>query len=47
MADRLGHDFRYAIDASKVKKQLAWEPKEVLETGLQMTIDWYLDKYNK
>lgn len=47
VADRLGHDFRYAIDASKVKKQLGWEPKEVLETGLRMTIDWYLDKYNK
>jgi len=47
VSDRLGHDFRYAIDASKIKKQLGWEPKEVLETGLQMTIDWYLDKYNK
>jgi len=36
-----------AMKCQQNKKQTGWEQKEVLETGLQMTIDWYLDKYNK
>ncbi len=41
--DRLGHDQRYAIDASKMKNNLKWESKESLESGLRKTIDWYLN----
>jgi len=41
--DRPGHDFRYAIDASKIKDQLNWEPKENFETGIKKTIQWYLE----
>lgn len=41
--DRPGHDRRYAIDASKIEKQLGWKPKETFETGLEKTIEWYLD----
>ena len=40
--DRLGHDFRYAIDSSKLKKELGWEPKYNFKTGIQLTIEWYL-----
>ena len=40
--DRLGHDFRYAIDASKIKNELGWHPKESFESGLKKTIDWYV-----
>lgn len=40
--DRLGHDRRYAIDASKIKDQLGWEPKVTFEEGISKTIDWYL-----
>lgn len=40
--DRLGHDRRYAIDSSKLKKELGWEPKITFEQGIGMTIDWYL-----
>jgi dTDP-glucose 4,6-dehydratase len=41
--DRPGHDWRYAIDASKIEKELGWFPKETFETGLKKTIQWYLD----
>jgi len=41
--DRPGHDYRYAIDASKIKKGLGWTPKETFETGIRKTIQWYLD----
>ena len=41
--DRPGHDFRYAIDASKISKDLDWTPDETFETGLKKTIMWYLD----
>jgi len=41
--DRPGHDKRYAIDASKVEKQLGWVPEETFETGLRKTVQWYLD----
>ena len=40
--DRAGHDMRYVIDASKVKKELGWEPKTDFPTGLEKTVDWYL-----
>ncbi|MFH4969246.1 dTDP-glucose 4,6-dehydratase [Gaetbulibacter sp. M240] len=41
--DRPGHDLRYAIDASKIKKELGWEPSVTFEEGLSKTIDWYLE----
>lgn len=41
--DRPGHDLRYAIDASKIKKELGWSPTVTFEEGLSKTIDWYLD----
>jgi len=41
--DRPGHDFRYAIDTSKIKNDLGWAPKETFETGIRKTIQWYLD----
>jgi dTDP-glucose 4,6-dehydratase len=41
--DRPGHDRRYAIDARKIKRELGWEPQETFETGLEQTIQWYLD----
>ena len=55
--DRPGHDFRYAIDYSKLKNELSWQPKESFNSGLRKTVDWYLknldwiknitsDKYN-
>ncbi|WP_223550091.1 dTDP-glucose 4,6-dehydratase [Aestuariivivens sp. NBU2969] len=40
--DRLGHDLRYAIDASKIKNELGWQPSVTFEEGLELTIDWYL-----
>jgi dTDP-glucose 4,6-dehydratase len=43
VTDRPGHDFRYAIDASKIKNDLGWTPKETFETGIRKTIQWYLD----
>ena len=41
--DRPGHDFRYALDSSKLKKRLNWKPKTSLSKGLTKTIEWYLD----
>ena len=41
--DRPGHDFRYAIDISKIKEKLDWSPKENFETGIKKTIQWYLE----
>jgi dTDP-glucose 4,6-dehydratase len=40
--DRLGHDRRYAIDATKIKKDLGWQPKVTFEQGIEITVDWYL-----
>jgi dTDP-glucose 4,6-dehydratase len=40
--DRPGHDRRYAIDASKIEKELGWKPAETFETGIRKTIEWYL-----
>ncbi len=42
VTDRPGHDMRYAIDASKIKTDLGWEPSVTFEEGLEKTIDWYL-----
>jgi dTDP-glucose 4,6-dehydratase len=42
VADRPGHDLRYAIDADKIRRELDWEPKETFETGLYRTVQWYL-----
>ena len=41
--DRPGHDLRYAIDASKINKELGWKPTVTFEEGLEQTIDWYLN----
>jgi dTDP-glucose 4,6-dehydratase len=43
VTDRPGHDFRYAIDSSKLKNELNWQPKETFETGIKQTINWYLE----
>ncbi len=43
VTDRPGHDVRYAIDASKIDRELGWEPAETFETGLEKTVQWYLD----
>jgi dTDP-glucose 4,6-dehydratase len=43
VADRPGHDLRYAIDSSKIERELGWRPEEQFETGLRKTVRWYLD----
>ncbi len=43
VSDRPGHDKRYAIDASKIERELGWKPVETFESGLEKTIRWYLD----
>lgn len=43
VADRLGHDRRYAIDASKIERELGWRPVEAFDTGIRKTVQWYLD----
>lgn len=42
VTDRPGHDVRYAIDASKIERELDWKPKETFESGLRKTVEWYL-----
>ena len=41
--DRPGHDRRYAIDATKISKELGWKPNETFESGIRKTVQWYLD----
>ena len=41
--DRPGHDFRYAIDCDKIKKQIQWQPAHDFSSGLKKTINWYLE----
>ena len=41
--DRPGHDFRYSLDISKIKKELNWQPQETFETGIRKTVKWYLE----
>ena len=43
VSDRPGHDMRYAIDASKIKRELAWQPQETFESGIRKTVLWYLE----
>jgi dTDP-glucose 4,6-dehydratase len=43
VTDRPGHDLRYAIDASKIERELGWKPAETFETGLRKTVVWYLE----
>ena len=40
--DRPGHDFRYAIDSTKIQKELGWSHLVLFDEGIEMTIDWYL-----
>ena len=42
VTDRPGHDVRYAIDASKIDRELGWKPQETFETGMRKTVQWYL-----
>jgi dTDP-glucose 4,6-dehydratase len=41
--DRPGHDLRYAIDATRIMRECAWEPKHTFATGLRSTVRWYLE----
>ena len=43
VTDRPGHDLRYAIDASKIERELGWTPQETFETGMRKTVQWYLN----
>ncbi|MCD6026037.1 MAG: dTDP-glucose 4,6-dehydratase [Solimicrobium sp.] len=43
VADRPGHDRRYAIDASKIERELGWKPAETFDTGIRKTVNWYLE----
>ena len=43
VADRPGHDRRYAIDARKIERELGWKPAETFESGIRKTVQWYLD----
>ena len=43
VTDRPGHDLRYAIDASKIERELGWTPKETFETGMRKTVQWYIN----
>ena len=40
--DRPGHDFRYALNSNKIKKELKWKPKINLNEGISKTVDWYI-----
>jgi dTDP-glucose 4,6-dehydratase len=46
VADRPGHDFRYSIDASKLKAELGWEPRMDLKAGMEDTVRWYVDNHD-
>ena len=46
VSDRPGHDFRYALNSTKIKKKLKWKPKINLNQGILMTIEWYLNNQN-
>ena len=42
MADRPGHDYRYAIDSTKTKNEIGWVPRETFTSGIKKTITWYI-----
>jgi len=42
VTDRAGHDRRYAIDATKIERDLGWQPAETFDTGIRKTVEWYL-----
>jgi dTDP-glucose 4,6-dehydratase len=42
VTDRPGHDRRYAIDATKSRRELGWKPRQTFESGLERTVDWYV-----
>lgn len=44
--DRPGHDLRYAIDATKIRRELGWTPEETFESGVRKTVEWYLNNQN-
>lgn len=44
VTDRPGHDWRYAIDCTKIRDELQWEPNETFETGIRKTVEWYLEQ---
>jgi dTDP-glucose 4,6-dehydratase len=46
VADRPGHDRRYAIDAHKISVELGWKPEETFESGIRKTVEWYLSNQN-
>lgn len=46
VTDRPGHDVRYAIDASKIERELGWKPQETFESGIRKTVEWYLANEN-
>lgn len=46
VTDRPGHDYRYAIDASKIEKELGWRADENFESGIKKTVNWYINKYS-
>ena len=46
VSDRPGHDYRYAIDATKIENQLGWQAQENFETGILKTVNWYINKYS-
>ena len=46
VTDRAGHDLRYAIDSSKLQRELGWQPQMSFEEGIKITVGWYLDKKN-
>lgn len=45
VTDRPGHDLRYAIDATKIARELAWVPKETFDSGIRKTVEWYLNNH--
>ena len=47
VTDRAGHDLRYAIDATKLKNELGWEPSLQFEEGIRKTVKWYLQRIDK
>jgi dTDP-glucose 4,6-dehydratase len=47
VSDRKGHDFRYAIDSSKIRNNLGWKPEVDFESGLASTVDWYLSNLER